>query len=248
MKMTDIVISINVYKSMATFERQLQTIRENVLCHYYIVYNCNDYMYKELTAMKLPENVYINPEVIDKSFPKVPNGRLTKGIVSNMRYATENFSFRHIIILSGRTVFYRKMALDDLNRLTRRWSSMEERKASQIQPFENRDWIWPRFRNTQLAKYYLERGYRLEGSAHEGLCFSENVVRNIVKFLHAHPDIYEDLCNFHAGVEEFSLQTIASNEVDEENMEYGFSYIGHGVKEVCDVTMKDRYTCKILFL
>jgi len=48
-------------------------------------------------------------------------------------------------------------------------------------------------------------------------------------------------------VEEFSLQTIASNEVDEENMEYGFSYIGHGVKEVCDVTTKDRYTCKIHF-
>ena len=98
-----------------------------------------------------------------------------------------------------------------------------------------------------MAKHYLDLGYRLYGSEHEGLGFSFQVTKNIYTFVLSHPEIFEDLFEFHKCVEEFSLHTIASNEVSAENLEYGFYNLGHGAGNDCDETAENKYTKKIYY-
>ena len=89
-------------------------------------------------------------------------------------------------------------------------------------------WYWPWFKETKLAQHYLNLGFKLECSYHEGLVFSYQVTFNIIDFFNNYPDILKDICNFPCCVEEFSLQTISCNEINNNNLEYGFSFIGHG--------------------
>ena len=108
----ELVISINVYKNPYFLENQLNNISEHVLCPYVVVLNCNTYMFEELSKKTFPNNVYINPEIINK---KWAHGSLTHGIVSNMEYA-KRFDYKYFLILSGRTIFYRKLnSLDSYN-------------------------------------------------------------------------------------------------------------------------------------
>jgi hypothetical protein len=98
-----------------------------------------------------------------------------------------------------------------------------------------------------VAKYYLNNGFLLHGSPHEGLCFNYNVINNILFFLNQHNDIKEDLFHFKNCVEEFSLQTIANNEVNQCNLDYGFIYIGNGVYNTYDENNENLFTRKIDF-
>ena len=105
-KKIDIVISINVFQKPFFLLKQLQNIYDNVLSSYCVVLNCNEFMFHELNKLELPNNVFINPEIINKARF---HGSLTHGIVSNMNYAIHHFDFKYFLILSGRTIFYKKM-------------------------------------------------------------------------------------------------------------------------------------------
>ena len=114
MECIDIIISINVYKSVTLLKYQLQNIYENVLCKYYIVINCDNInIFNELNNIDLPKNIHINPEIIKK---ERFTGTITKGIISNMYYSINNFNFKYFLILSGRTVFYKKIGLENLDK------------------------------------------------------------------------------------------------------------------------------------
>jgi len=280
----DIVISINVFQKPSFLLKQLQNIYDNVLCSYCVVLNCNDFMFHELNKIQLPNNVFINHEIINKARF---HGSLTNGIVSNMNYAIHHFVFEYFLILSGRTIFYKKMTLENLYILNKKWNSIEEMQTTQKSEFNNMDtliigclgllndenwkiieenkknkknkviqkidgwwpdgWYWPYFKNTKLAQYYLNNGYRLECSYHEGLCFSYNVVNNILNFFNRNLEIKDDLFNFYCCVEEFALQTISHNEVDETNLEYGFSFIGQAncSPEYYDFERENTYLYKV---
>jgi len=199
-------------------------------------------MYSIMTSNPIP-NVVINPEIIEK---RRYDGSVTRGFVSNMEYALKTFQFRYFIVLSARTIFYKQLDLKNLDRLQPKWANMEEREQTRVGPFPNMDWHWSTLKQTALAQHYLERGYKLSGSAHEGVCFSMNVVRNIVTFFIMNPSIRENTFNYNFFLEEFALQTIAMNEVDS-SLEYGFLELGHGVTDDYDPQLENKYTRKIPF-
>ncbi len=244
MSTVDIVICINIYKMPEYLDKQLASIAEYVMSPYVVILNCNDYMFHALKDRTLPPNVYINPEIINK---QLGHGSLTHGIVSNMLYAHEKFSYKYVIILSGRTFFYRSLTVAVLDARNQRWDSVEQMKHIRAQPFTAMNWFWPKFRTTLLAKHYLAEGFRMDGSAHEGLTFSYNVVDNILKFFERHPTIKENLFIAESPVEEFALQTISLNELNPANLEYGFTYIGNGCYDTCDINDPAKFTRKISY-
>ena len=222
---TDFIISINVHEKPNFLLKQIDNIKNHV-CNYYIILNCNQFMYNELKNIILPCNVIVNPEIIEK---KRFHGTLTEGIYSNMIYAHKNFEFLYLIVLSSRNLFYNKLNIDFLN--------LRQPICNDINRFyENEytnqkqyiDWHWPLFLNTQLAKYYISKRLNLAHSAHEGLVFHINVIYNIINFLEKNITIKDNLFNFSACVEEFSLQTIATNEINPINNYHKFIYIGNG--------------------
>ena len=239
----DIVISINLYKSLATLKLQLDTIKKHVLSSYVIILNCNNYMFNLLQNNNiLSNNIYINPEIINKN---VYEGTILHGIVSNMIYAINNFNFKYFIILSGRTIFYRNITITNLDFFYKKWKNEEEMIQTQKIEFLNMNWWWPIFRKTNLAQYYLNKGYRLHNSEHEGLCFSYNIIKNILNFLVPQLNIMINAFNFKGCIEEFVLQTISYNEFDNSNLEYGFISIGNGIHNEYDINDPNKYTCKI---
>ena len=243
----DIVVSINIYKSKKTLEYQLNTIKEHLNTTYVVIVNCNQYMYDLLSDTTLDNNIYLNPEIIQKSRY---HGSLTRGIVSNMKYALDNFDFKYFVVMSGRTIFYRSITIDKFHSYfeKNKWSSLEEKESNIHGEFPFTDWKWPSFKNTKLAKYYMNNNYKLYSQAHEGVCFSYNVTKNIVLFLQNNLEIAEDLYNYNDCVEEFSLNKISSNECNINNLEHGFVYLGNGSGEGYNGNDHDRYMCKIPFL
>lgn len=222
----ELVISINVFKSPFLLKEQLDNIAEHVLCSYIVILNCNAPMFEELSKTTLPSHVYINPEIINK---KRHHGSLTHGIVSNMEYANQ-FDYNYFLILSGRTIFYRKLnSLDSLN----------ERKPD-MNHFEKKNWYWKTFYKTLLSKHYQTLGKPLCNSAHEGLCFTKTQVDSVIDFFNSNMNIKKELFEFDGCVEEFSLQTIVVNETNT-----GFMYIGNGPDEKCDANDTTKYVRKI---
>ena len=236
----DVVISINVYKSLETLRRQLDTIDQHVQCSYLVLLNCNESFFQTLQAsdFKHPK-VVIHPVLLNKIWF---HGTLTQGIVNNMKFAIDTFDFEYFIVLSGRTIFYRTLTKDNLQDLqTNR--NLSAPKSLLQEPRLVNIWHWPNFNKTLLAKYYYEKGYTIYGSYHEGMVFSAKTCRVISTFLDQHSEISNDLFNFPCCVEEFALQTVASNESED-----GYFYIGNGHGESCDVNNTTLFTRKILFL
>jgi hypothetical protein len=204
-------------------------------------------MFHELNNKSLFNNVLINPEIINKIRY---HGSLTNGIISNMEYAKKIYlNYKYCIILSGSTVFYTKMNIIDLEKINKRWDNIEDRENSIKGDFTDMHWHWSKFRGTLLAKYYLFMGYKLFGCTHEGLCFSYNVVKNILNFLDDHLEIKNDIFNYNWCVEEFVLSTISSIEVNLSNLEYGYSLISHGCRTgyIDHNNLNNKYLFKIDF-
>ena len=241
----DCIISINVFKMPEFLDQQFANIQQYVHAAHAIILNCNDYMAKELKGRPLPANVYINPEVINKLRG---HGSLLRGIVSNMTFAKNlGLKYKYMIILSGRTIFYKPVTLENLDLIQPKAKSAEEFTTNAAGPFPNTDWHWPEFRNTLLAKYYLHNNRRLYGSEHEGLTLHYDVCNNILEFLSKHIEIRNESYTYNGAMEEFVLQTIASNTLDPQNLNYGFMTLGHGTAELCDTTAPNKYTRKILY-
>jgi hypothetical protein len=158
-----------------------------------------------------------------------------------MRFANKLCIFNFFIILSSRTFFYNNLEVDNLN--IKLFSETDNLIGDP--PPDN--WHWPILKETLLAKYYLNKKYKLYESEHEGLCLSYNVTQNILHFLANNLNIEFDLIKFPYCVEEFALQTIASNEINNNNLEFGFTLLGHGTGNDCDTTIPNKYTHKINF-
>jgi hypothetical protein len=231
----DIVISINVFTLPSFLDMQLKNISEYVLCPHIILLNCNDYMFNKLSKKILPSNVYINPTILNKF---KSHGSLTHGIFSNMEYAKQ-FNYKYFLVLSGRTIFYR--TLSDLNMLNDKYQNIHTLELTQKE-FRDHGWHWYDFNQSLLAKHYVSLGYKLYASYHEGVCFTIEHVNAIIHFLNSNQEIKDDLFTFPCCVEEFSLQTIATNET-----KTGFMYIGNGYTEHCDKDDMNKYTKKIVY-
>lgn len=240
-----IIISINVYQKPSFLLYQLENIREHVQSPYRIILNCNDTMFNEL--QDLPENVVKNPEVINK---RRFHGSLVHGIYSNMIYALDHYTFDYFIVLSSRTIFYRKVNVTALDIAAQQICAPDKYRACTT---DFSTWQWPLFVKTLLAKWVRANGSAHDGlclhksvhegrclhkSAHEGLCFRQDVIRNIHHFLSDNPVITQDLIVFPACVEEFALQTIAGGD---------YLYLGHGIMNNVDMSDPNKYTRKINF-
>ena len=72
-------------------------------------------------------------------------------------------------------------------------------------------WGWPIFKNTLLAKHYVNNNKHVYSSEHEGLTFDYKSCENIIYILKNNENIKDDLFNYDNGVEEFALQSICMN-------------------------------------
>ena len=205
MKEYDFVISINVHEKVDFLMKQLDNIKEFVESSYCVVVNCNDYIYNELKNKQLPENIYINTEIINKMRF---HGSLFKGIYSNMVYALSNITFTYFLILSSRSQIYRK-----INKNLNFYSLKLDKSA------DNNNWAnWWSIKQTKLSKYY--NNVNLFICAHEGLLLTYTGCKSIDTFLDTNTDIREYLFNFNSCIEEFALQTITGN-----NKEYVYDLL-----------------------
>ena len=241
----DCVVSINVYKMPDFLDQQLANIKQHLQASHVIILNCNDYMAQALKGHRLPGNVYVNPDVINKLRG---HGSLLRGIVSNMTYARNlGLKYKYMIILSGRTVFYKPLTLDNLDLIQPRATCEADFAASAIGPFTNMDWHWPEFRKTLLAKYYLDKGVRLYGSEHEGLTLHYDICNGILEFLAQQVEIRNECYTYSEAMEEFVIQTISANTISPQNLVHGFIKLGHGTGELCDIAVPNKFTKKILY-
>jgi hypothetical protein len=177
-------------------------------------------MYNECKIISLPENVYINNEIVNK---QLDHGSLTNGIYSNIKYSLEKFTFKYFIVSSSRNFFDNSMKLKDLDKVVAIGPQYESYMV--VENNKNREynnWHWPDFKETLLAQHFLNKNQELYDSAHEGLMFKYSGCEKIVEFLESNPEMKNDLFNFHKCVEEFALQTIVVNMGD------SFYYIGNG--------------------
>lgn len=216
---TIIIISINVHEKVNFLLKQLENIKKHVLLVHYIILNCNDYMNNALKDIKLPSNVIINNDIINK---KRFTGTLTQGIYSNIKYAITHYNFKYFIILSSRNLFYNILCANNLDRL---------KLAPNIEPAkEYTNWHWPTFLKTKLANFYIENGKKMVGSCHEGLVIHYDVCQDIFMFLEKNINIKNNLFTFPWCVEEFALQTISMNESN------GFGIINESINNICSPT------------
>ena len=228
-KYYDCIISINVHEKFNFLLKQLECIKMNVNLTYAVILNCNDYMFNECKKYKLPNNVYINNIILNK---KRFHGSLLNGIYNNMVYGISNFNFKYFIVASSRSFFGNNLRLKDLNRIS---------KNKIVQKNDYNKWWWPLFKQTLLAKYYLEHNKNLYKSPHEGLVFNEKCCLKIINFIENNPIIKNDLFNFEGCVEEFAFQTIAIN------LGENFYYIGNGTKDKkLNINNKNKFMYKII--
>lgn len=210
-KYYDCIISINVHEKLDFLINQLNNIKMNTDLSFAVILNCNDYMFKECSEYNFDDNIYVNNVILNK---KRFHGSLLNGIYNNIKYALSNFEFKYFIVTSSRSMFGNNLTLKDLDRIT------QIKEKEQNNNYD--EWHWPSFKNTLLAKYYLEQNKELYNSPHEGLLITKNGCIKIVNFLENNQDIKNDLFNFDGCVEEFGFQTILMNSDD------SFYYIGNG--------------------
>jgi len=222
-----IIISINVFHKPAFLLYQLENIRKCVQSPYRVILNCNDTMFNEL--QDLPENVVKNPEVINK---QRFHGSLVHGIYSNMVYALQYYTFDYFIVLSSRTIFYRKVNISNLAQHI----NTKESYLNRTTEFTN--WFWPQIVKSLLAEWMISKGRYMHKTPHEGLCFRREVIVKIHDFLTDNPKITQDLIVFPACMEECALQTIADGD---------YLYLGNGVTNTINIFDPNKYTRKINF-
>jgi len=228
-----LVISINVHENVRFLFEQIENIYDFVKEKHVIVLNVDETMMHLLKSRKLPMNVVINPEIINK---QRFHGSLFHGIYSNMLFALQKYSFDFFIILSSRTLFYNELTLQRLYLFQPTLTDLEKYLKDQRSQRENLDskdsltWYWSRFMKTKLAEMYLRRNQPLYATPHEGLVFHYEICLNMKSILENSPDIRDELFDFDDCIEEMALQTIACNEHNLPHGFYGFIYIGHGVR------------------
>ena len=101
-------------------------------------------------------------------------------------------------------------------------------------------WHWPNFIKTKLAQHYLNKSMKLHGSEHEGLVFTKKSCEDIENILENNIEIRENLFqHLHDCVEEFALQTIATNEGNFQNGQLPWKNICFGGVDTQDTVPTD---------
>lgn len=253
---SDLVISINVHEKPEYLLNQVENINEYVSLNKKILLNCNEFM---LEQMSDNPDVDVFPEPLSK---RPFHGSLTHGIACNMSYALENYDFEYFLVLSSREFFYRK--LESTSQILEHIVDERSIKTEDVDfrmpnyyPAGNyckvkgghADWLgskgdvvdlwwWPKFSSTMLYQYIEDNNLCFAHSMHEGMCFSRDTCESIINFFGDHQDIMNELFTFDGCVEEFALQSIASN--------YGgFYYIGNGCdNKSLEEVDPNKFTCK----
>ena len=91
-----------------------------------------------------------------------------------MKYAINNYEFKYFIILSSRNLFYNKLNNKNYNSLV---------KIISGKPYEQMNvnkWNWPKFLQTKLSKYIINKKWLFRGDCHEGLTFDYISCKNII--------------------------------------------------------------------
>ena len=245
----NLVVSINVHEKPEYLLNQIENINEYVSLKKKVLLNCNEFMLEQMKDRSIPD-----VDVFPESLSKRPfHGSLMHGIACNMSYALDNYNFDYFLVISSREFFYRK--LENVSQINEHLIDERNIKTQNVDfrmpnfyPAGNyckvrgdhADWLgvrgdvvdlwwWPKFSNTKLYQYIENNNMSFAHSMHEGMCFSRDTCESIINFFGDHQDIMNELFTFDACVEEFALQSIASN--------YGgFYYLGNG----CDTKSLDE--------
>jgi len=137
-----------------------------------------------------------------------------------MVYALNKFNFDFFIVASSRNMFTNELKLEDLKYLVNKG----EQHIEDDKPWEEKKntWHWPKLINTLLVKHYIYSNREMYVSPHEGVVYTKNGCRKIIKFLNENQEIRQDLFQFESVIEEFAFQTISMNNGE------NFYYIGDG--------------------
>jgi hypothetical protein len=157
-----LVISINVHEKYDFLLKQLENIKNNVSIRYCIIINCNQYMYECIN--NLPDNVYINPTIINK---RLYHGSIAQGIYSNMVYALQHFKFNYFLVCSSRNFFENNLTIEKLNNLIyiKHSSKIQIRKLQYTNHSYN-DWLWPHLSKSLLFQYIISKNEKLYNTPH----------------------------------------------------------------------------------
>jgi hypothetical protein len=212
-KSYDIVFSINVHEKIEFIKKQLKNIKNNVKCSYCVIFNCGNFIYKKLKQEKFDDNIFINPEIINK---KRFHGSLFQGIYSNIVYALSNFTFKYFFILSSRTIFFKNIDLNDITTsfnneklcFESTWASISNKDDLPI----NDKFNWESIKKSKLFEYYFSRFKKSYKGTHEGLIITNDALKFIYDFFINNNNILIDIYKLNGPMEEFVIQTILRND------------------------------------
>jgi len=254
----DIIISINVHNNLKYLLEQIKNINEFVPLKKRIILNCNDFMFEQMKSV-VSEDVEVFPEPLNKKtfHGSLTHGIACNmsHALNNYQFdyflvmASRDVFYRvlddtseiekHIInenniqvghVDFGVPNFYKPgnyCKVKNVDHIP--WQN------SKYFPFnEHLDrvdiWWWPKFSQTQLYQYIEKNNMSFAHSMHEGVCYRYDGCEYIMDFFQENENIMHELFNFDGCVEEFALQSIASNYK-------GFYYIGNG----CDTKSDPNY-------
>jgi hypothetical protein len=205
-----IIISINAYRYPA-LKRVIESCKKHVKDDFVVVLNnsveLNKTINKEDDYLSLNKNIICNPDCFNK---RRFHGSITKGIVSNIDFALNNFnSWEQLIVLSNHTHFIKDVCIEELNDYSIKWTNNWRNKEDVGKLKDKKGWHWPHFKNTKLAKHFWE-GVPLWGY-HEGMTLDKKSCVHINEFFKKEKEIAENLFKTETCVEEFALHTIAIN-------------------------------------
>lgn len=203
--MNHILITINIY-SDKYIEKQISSINE--YCRFEritIIFNCskkyNDKNLVKYNTNKL--NIIINPKRINK---KRHTGLITKGIIENFKYISEN-KYDVVLILSERTIFNNYLNLANCNSLlnktyeyNNKYNHITNKNRSYDQlKHQLKKWKWKKVRGVYTK---LSITFPFYGGLHEGILIDYNTFKKINNFVNKNLSKIEEIYKEEWAVEE----------------------------------------------
>ena len=255
----DIVISINVHEKPEYLMKQIKNINEYVSLKKKIILNCNDFMFEEMSDRNIPDVDVFPEPLNKKPFHgslmhgiacnmshALNNYNFDYFLVMSSRefFCKELTSTSQILkhIVDQRSAKSTDVDFGEPN-FYPAGNYCKNRGNFHVEWFEHSKlpervllkgdaanmWWWPKFSCTKLYQYIEKNNMSFAHSMHEGVCFAYDTCESIISFFGDNQDIMNELFTFDGCVEEFALQSLASN-YD------GFYYIGNG----CDTKNLDE--------
>ncbi len=252
--MCTIVISICVFQEPEVVKEQLRNISyfTSQFEKVYIIYNCNDIMYKTLVNNKLEcsnAEVIINPDIINK---KRYTGLINAGIMSNLKYAVDNLKFDYFLMISSRTALtasinsekirhFMSITNNNIQHLKKTGkkffystgfndyricdgTTQEGYKSYLDKDPSILQWFWGR--DTLNSKRWFQKMLEFDfiiGGKHEGICFTYDLSNRIYDFLKRHPDLEREMRKSPHCVEEMFPLIMGNNlKINDYELTYTF--------------------------